>query len=87
MRTSTSIAGRCESLEAPCAVLVLLLVLAVVGGIVALVQRNRAEDQAHISRSRELAATARLKLEDHPTPAGRRAGQHLPRTPPAPPRA
>ena len=48
------------------AVLVLLLALAVVGGIVALVQRNRAEDQAHISRSRELAATARLKLEDDP---------------------
>jgi WD40 repeat protein len=48
------------------ALLAVLLALAVVGGIVALVQRNRAENQAHISRSRELAATARLKLEDDP---------------------
>ena len=63
------------------AVLILLLALAIVGGIVALVQRNRAEDQADISRSRELAATARLKLEDDPDAGLRLAVQAAEETP------
>jgi WD40 repeat protein len=48
------------------ALLVLLLAVAVVGGIVALVQRNNARNQSEISGSRELAAQSLLQLSNDP---------------------
>ena len=48
------------------ALLALLLVVAVVGGVVALVQRNNARNQSEISGSRELAAQSLLQLRNDP---------------------
>ena len=58
------------------ALLVLLLALAVVGGIVALVQRNEAIEQKRLAQSQALAATAGQLLGSDPVehPAGRRGG-------------
>jgi WD40 repeat protein len=46
--------------------LALLLAVAVVGGVVALVQRNNARNQSEISGSRELAAQSLLQLGNDP---------------------
>ena len=48
------------------ALLALLLAVAVVGGVVALLQRNNALNQSKISGSRELAAQSLLQLQNDP---------------------
>ena len=57
------------------ALLAVLLALAVVGGIVALIQRNQAKEQAQIAHSQALAASAGQVLSDDPALSTRLAAE------------